>query len=105
MGTVLSVSGSVDVRALQMLQSGEKTTGTVEIHMVQQDAAGKVLDGRHQTMHLQLTAAEYEVYLKSGVFFRATVEPKPGLTTLRVLAFDPAGATVGSLIVPVSQIK
>jgi VWFA-related protein len=102
---VLSISGSVDAGDLQLEQNGDSSQGAIEIHLVQQDAAGKVLEGKHQTLRLQFTRDQYEAILKSGVFFRGTVEPKEGLTTLRVIVLDKARSTVGSLIIPVSEIK
>jgi VWFA-related protein len=104
-GSALNISGSVDLRDLQLERNGDSSQGVVEIHLVQQDAAGKVLEGKHETLHLQLSPSEYDAYLKSGVFFRGTVEPKEGLATLRILVVDVSHSTVGSLIVPVSEIK
>lgn len=104
-GSALSISGSVDLRDLQMEHNGDSSQGVIEIHLVQQDAAGKVLEGKHETLHLQLSPSEYNAYLKSGVFFRGAVDPKEGLTTLRILVVDVSRGTVGSLIIPVSEIK
>jgi hypothetical protein len=37
--------------------------------------------------------------------FSQDVLPKAGLTTLRILVEDPATAEIGSLIIPLSQVK
>lgn len=104
-GAALSISGSVDVRDLQLEQNGDSSQGEIEIHLVQQDAAGKVLEGKHQTLRLEFTRDQYETILKSGVFFRGAVEPREGLATLRVIVLNKARSTVGSLIIPVSEIR
>ncbi len=104
-GPALSISGSIDLRDLQLEHNGDSSQGVIEIHLVQQDAAGKVLEGKHETLHLRLSQAEYDAYLKSGVFFRGAVDPKEGLATLRILVVDVSHSTVGSLIIPVSEIK
>jgi VWFA-related protein len=104
-GSALSISGSVDLRDLQLEHNGDSSQGVIEIHLVQQDAAGKVLEGKHETLHLQLSPSEYDAYLKSGVFFRGSVDPKEGLNTLRILVVDVSRGTVGSLIIPISEVK
>ncbi len=102
----LSISGSIDVRDLQLDQSGDSSKGGVEIYLVQQDAAGEY-DRAAAPEHAPaaLTRQEYEGYLKTGVFFRTVLKPKDGLKTLRIIVTDSAHATAGSLIVPVSEIK
>jgi hypothetical protein len=101
----LSISGSVDLRNLTLGHSADSTTAEVEIHFVQQDAAGGVLDQRHQTMHLRLTAAQYQAYLKTGVFFRTVIAQKEGWKTLRIVAIDRGSGSTGSLIIPDSAIR
>jgi hypothetical protein len=79
--------------------------GSVEIMIVQQNAAGLVIGRETRTIHLELTQENYAQLLKTGIMFREVVVPKEGLATLRILAADPGNATTGSLIIPVSQIK
>jgi hypothetical protein len=101
----LSVSGSIDLRDLQLEQSGGFSKGAVEIYLLQQDAVGNTIDRRRESMQLELTRAHYEEYLKSGVFFRNLLEPKDNVKTLRIVVMDRARATAGSLIIPLSQLK
>jgi hypothetical protein len=63
-----------------------------------------LVDRRHK-YNLRLTAEQHAAYLKSGLLFRESVEPKEGLATLRILVRDPSNAAVGSVIIPFSQIK
>jgi VWFA-related protein len=102
-GGRLSISGSLDLRDLHLEQTDDVSKGVVQIYVVQQDATGKTLDRQRQHLQLQLTGKQYEAYLKTGIFFRTDLLPKDGLKTLRFLVAD--GANVGSLIVPVSEIK
>jgi VWFA-related protein len=101
----LSVSASIDVRDLQLEQSGDEHKGAVEVYLVQQDAAGKTLERGHQNFQLVLDRVHYEEDLKTGVFFRHVLRPKDGVKTLRVIAIDPVHATVGSVIIPLSEVK
>jgi len=101
----LSVSGSIDLRDLRLEQNGESSKGTVYIEVVQQDAAGNSLELRKQNIELQLSRAEYDSDLKTGILFRSVFSPKDGLKTLRVVVTDSSHASAGSLIIPVSEIK
>jgi len=101
----LKVSGSIDLRDLQLPETGTQRKGAVEIFLIEQDALGNVLDQTHSRLNLVLNAEQYAAYLKSGVFFRQDIDPKEDAATLRILVGDPASTTVGSLIIPVSRVK
>ncbi|HTA69276.1 MAG TPA: VWA domain-containing protein [Bryobacteraceae bacterium] len=101
----LKVSGSIDLRDLQLPETGTQRKGAVEIFLIEQDALGNVLDQTHSRLNLVLNAEQYAAYLKSGVFFRQDIDPKEEAATLRILVGDPASTTIGSLIIPVSRVK
>jgi VWFA-related protein len=101
----LRIACSLDIRSLQLAESGDTRKGSVEIYVLQQDATGQVIDKLRDRLNLQLTKENYLAYLKSGVFFHEDVQAKEGLTTLRVVVGDPGSGMVGSLIIPVTQIK
>ena len=101
----LLLVGNVDLRNIQASQEKDFYRGAIDVHFVQQDAAGKVLRQTHHRLYLQLTDAQYSDDLKSGIYFRESVKPESGTTTLRVIVEDPATARIGSLIIPVSQIR
>jgi len=101
----LKVSGSIDLRDLPLAETGVLRKGAAEIFLIEQDALGNVLDQTHSRLNLALSAEQYAAYLKSGVFFRQDIDPREDAVTLRILVGDPASATVGSLIIPVSRVK
>ena len=101
----ISISATIDLHQIELAPSGELQKGSVQIMIVQQDAAGRVIGRESKTLHLDLSKENYAELLKTGVFFRQIVGAKDGLATLRILVADPANATTGSLIIPVSQIK
>lgn len=96
---------SIDIRNLRLLQTGDSRKGAVSVYVIQQDGAGKVLGQWTKTYDLQLSEKQYAALLRSGMPFSQDVQPKAGVTTLRVLVEDPATAEVGSLIIPLSQVK
>jgi VWFA-related protein len=96
---------SIDIHNLRLVQSGDLHKGAVSVYVIQQDGAGKVLSQWTKTYDLQLSEKQYAALLKSGMPFGQDLQPKAGLTTLRVLVEDPATAEIGSLIIPLSQVK
>jgi hypothetical protein len=101
----MSISGSIDLSDLQLERVGDSSRGTVDVELVQQDAAGNSLERSRQELHLAFTREEYEAHLKSGISFRTTLKPRDGLKTLRVVVTNSSHSSVGSLIIPVSEIK
>lgn len=101
----ISISATIDLHQFELARSGAVQKGAIEIWIVQQDTAGRVIGRENKTLHLELTAENYAQLLKTGIFYRQIVEAKEGLATLRILVADPANATTGSLIIPSSQIK
>jgi len=96
---------SIDIHNLRLVQSGNLRKGTVHVYVIEQDGIGKVLSQWSKTYDLQLAEKQYEALLSSGMPFRQDLKPKAGVTTLRILVEDPSTASIGSLIIPLSQVK
>lgn len=96
---------SIDIHNLRLVQTGDLRKGAVSVYVIEQNGAGKVLSQWSKTYDLQLSEKQYAVLLKSGVPFSQDVQPKAGVTTLRVLVEDLATSETGSLIIPLSQVK
>jgi len=96
---------SIDIHNLRLVQTGDLHKGAVSVYVIQQDGVGKVLSQWIKTYDLQLSEKQYTALLKSGMPFSQDVQPKAGVTTLRILVEDSATADVGSLIIPLSQLK
>jgi VWFA-related protein len=101
----MALSGSIGVRDLRLAQSGEIRTGALDITVIEQDETGKVLRESTNRINLRFTEKQYPAVLKSGITFHKSVQPQEGATTLRVLVQNPTNAAIGSLIIPLSQIK
>jgi len=104
-GGDLTVSGSIDAHDLRISEDHGSMNGAVDVFLMEQDQAGRVLERRRESLEVRLTTAQYREYLKSGILFRSVVKLKDGLTTFRVIAADPGSGAMGSLIIPVSEIK
>lgn len=101
----LSLFGSIGIHDLQLVQSGEIRVGALDITVIEQDQTGKVLRESANRINLRFTEGQYSAVLNSGITFRKSVQPRAGVTTLRVLVQDPSTAVIGSLIIPLSQLK
>ena len=100
-----AISGAADLHNLELDRTNDGWRGALDVYIVQQDAAGVVLDQSRNRYNLQLTDRLYADYLKTGIFFRETIAPHANLATLRILVANPPGGSVGSLIIPVAEIR
>jgi hypothetical protein len=101
----LSLSGSIGIHDLQLMQSGDIHVGALDITVIEQDQTGKVLHESSNRIILRFTEKQYPAFLKSGITFRKSVQPQAGVIMLRVLVQDPSTGAIGSLIIPFSQLK
>lgn len=101
----LSISGSIDIRKVQMLHNSGVRKLALDVVTVEQDQSGKVVAQSGSTINVDFSDKRYADYVKSGVPFHQYVQPKDDATTLRILVEDPSTAEVGSLVIPLSQIK
>jgi VWFA-related protein len=101
----LSLFGSIGIHDFQLVKDGELHVGAVDVTVIEQDVSGKVLLESTNRINLRFTEGQYSAILKSGITFRKSVKPQAEATTLRVLVQDPNTGAVGSLIIPLSQLK
>lgn len=101
----LTLLGSIGIQDAQLVQSGGIHLGTVDIFVIEQDDAGKVVHESTNRINLRFTEKQYPAILKTGVTFRKFIQPQPGVTTLRVLVQDPRTAAIGSLIIPLASVN
>jgi hypothetical protein len=101
----LSVFGSIDIHNLRLAQNGAVRKGAVDVITIEQDESGKVLAQSGSTITLRFADKQYADYLKRGFPFHQYVQPKADTATLRILVEDPGTGEVGSLIIPLSQVK
>lgn len=102
---MLQLTGSIGIANLPMLAEDADHSALLEIRLVEQDAAGNVLRQAIHRMDLRLTEKQYHAYLESGVAFRQTLQPLPSTTVMRVLVREPESRQLGSVILPLRQLK
>jgi VWFA-related protein len=101
----LRITGSFDLHEVRLAEKGPLHEGAVDVIIVEQDAAGKVISQSANRLKLSFTNEKYASILNSGVHFEKHLQTKPEDVTLRILVEDPMTAQVGSLIIPLSAVK
>jgi VWFA-related protein len=94
----LAISLSMDIHGLAWEEKG-----AVNVFFVQQDGTGSVIDSK--AYDLRFKKEDYEIYLKTGIEFNKSIVLKDGTKMVRILAVDRFNGSVGSLIVPLAQVK
>lgn len=100
-----SLSGTIGIRDVHFAQANTLHVAALDVTVLEQDQTGKVLHESTSRLNLRFTEAKYSAVLKSGVNFREVVPAQAGASTLRVLVQDSATATIGSVIIPLSEVK
>jgi VWFA-related protein len=101
----LGLSGSIAIRDLRLAQVGNLHVGALDVTVLEQDQTGQVLHESTNRLNLRFTEEKYAAVLKAGINFRKSLQPQAAATTLRVLVQDPITAAIGSVIIPLSQVK
>jgi VWFA-related protein len=104
-GNSIKIHWTTDISHLQMAAQGPFRVAEITLLLVQQDAAGKLLDSSKGVFKIRLTGEAYESDLKSGAKFNSYVQPKDGLASLRMVVVDRSNAVAGSLLIPLSRVK
>ena len=101
----MRIQWTVDIHNLQLSREADLRTGAINVFFIQQDGTGRELNRVQEAFDIRLTKDYYEAYLKSGMTFHNDVQWKDGAVTLRMVLADRSSAALGSLIVPLSQVK
>lgn len=101
----LAVSLNVDARNLQLSREGLFSNGAINLFFIQQDETGRTIDRTEAPVDLHLTRQQYEAYLRSGLAINKLVVVKDAARVLRILCVDRSDGSVGSLIIPLAQVK
>jgi VWFA-related protein len=98
---------SIGLAAIALKQEGERWSGKLDVAVMERNdhpaGAGREESRRlDQTLGLQLKQETRDAMLRDGFPYRYSYVPRPEVTALRVVVYDPESGSVGSLIVPVS---
>lgn len=103
-GDILKLSCTVDAHQVTLDARNGNWLGALDMLIVQEDGASKVLDSVTGGVDVRFSQAEYDERLKTGVTFYKVIQTNPGLVTLRIVVQDHGSGLLGSLIIPASRI-
>ena len=95
----------IDPQGVSLQPQGDRWVATVDILFMQKDASGRPFNGRDDTLDLRLSQASYQQVMRSGFTYRQIIEPGSGATEVRVVARDAGSGSVGSVTVPLTQVR
>jgi len=101
----LDIQWSVDISTLHLTPQKNIWQGAVNVLFIQQDAAGRELDRTQEAFDVHVPQENYKAHLKSGIVVRRLLEAKEDLVTLRILLINRNDASVGSLVIPLADVK
>ena len=101
----LHLQGTVAVSGFSLAQNGSARSGGIVVYMVEQNAAGDVLDRTINQMQLSLTDQQFADYEKSGVQFSQVIKPHAETSVIRVIVRDAATSRIGSVIIPLGKVQ
>jgi VWFA-related protein len=90
---------------LGLQQQSGRWMDKLDIFFIQRDDAGLRARVEGQTLGLRLKSSTYERLMPAGVPFEHFVGVKPGTASLRVLVVDENAGRMGSVTIPVSQLR
>jgi hypothetical protein len=101
----LDIQWSVDIATLHLALQKGIWQGALNVLFIQQDAAGRELDRAQEAFDVHIPQENYEAYLKAGITVQRLLEAKENLVTLRILLVNRNDASVGSLVIPLADLK
>jgi hypothetical protein len=101
----LDIQWSVDISTLHLTLQKGIWQGALNVLFIQQDATGRELDRTQEAFDVHIPQENYEAHLKSGIVVHRLLEAKEDLVTLRMLLVNRNDASVGSLFIPLADLK
>ncbi len=93
-----------DPSQLQLAKTADHWTDSVDVKWVQVDADGRVLASTSQTLNLNIPAAEYENFLRTGVSYSGSVKLVNNATDVRLVARDAGNGSVGTVNISLERL-
>lgn len=77
----------------------------LDLLFVQNDAEGRRLTGRNDTLRLRLAESSYRQVLRAGIGYRQFLDVQPDAAGIRVVVRDAASGSAGSVTASLSRIR
>ena len=101
----VSLDVSIRLANLSLKPVNAKWKGEIDVLLSQRNETGDVFDRVNDTIQMDLSDATYRRFQETGVPYRKTLALDPKATLIRVVVRDPSNGNLGSLTIPVDQIR
>ncbi len=90
---------------LSLEEVGDRMTGTIDVVTAQLDDRGNVVFAAAQTAAVNVGRGSYAESARTGVRYATSMKVKPGARQFRVIVVDRTTRAVGSVIIPIAEIR
>jgi VWFA-related protein len=100
-GTALRLALTIEAADISLADNNGRRTGAVDLTVLARTANGGELARVERAVDLDFDQAGYEAFLKRNIQMPLTVQAKPGVAEVKIVAFDRTSGRIGSLAVPI----
>ncbi len=91
----------VDAGDVALTQTGGQYSGELRVGVADYAPDGHILGARSFDVNLRYNAGEHDQVLRDGIGFEQQIQGEDPPASIRVVVFDPASQSVGSLTIPI----
>lgn len=96
---------TIAARPLSLHEREGRWKGTIDVVTAQRDAKGHILNPHTQSAAVNVDRKSYEYYLKNGIPYSTLIRPARGAEELRLVVVDQETGALGSVIVPLAEVR
>jgi len=101
----LRLAIEVDARDIPLEPEKDRWRGRLELFLVQRNSAGKQLSSKAERITMNLTPRSFDEVMKNGVILHRDVQVTADAAELRVVVWNSASGSIGSVIIPLDTIE
>lgn len=94
-----------DAHQVRITPSADRWTGKIDVTFAQIDREGRLIETKRDAVNLHLDQATYAEIMKSGLLLTRVLKPSETADQIRVVVYDYSTGELGSLIVPLADVK
>jgi hypothetical protein len=102
-GLAVSVEGTIAARRLELERDGDEWTGRLEVAVFALGPRNRLLGEQWFSLELALDEREHQAALRDGIRLDARAPVREAARQVKVVVYDAAGDTVGSVTIPVGR--
>jgi ribosomal protein S16 len=101
----LKIAATIPAQNLSLQGAENRWQGTIDVTTAQRDMKGRVFSPKTQSAAVNINRESYEYYLQSGIPYSTSVKILAGAQEFRIVVVDRSTGTLGSVIIPLAEIR